>query len=549
MMPEFNLLDEPFIPVVGLDGSTAEVGLIELFSHLDRIRDIGGDLPTQKFALFRVLLAIVHDAVDITYEDQWADLWESGLPADRLNAYLEGLRDRFWLLHERRPFMQVPGLRSSKGEWSGLEKLVADVPNGLPFLTMRSGTGLTHLTLAEAARWLVHVQAFDPSGIRTGAVGDPDVKGGKGYPIGPAWAGQIGGLIVHRDDLAQSLLLNLVPRSKTLCSDEPDRPVWAHDSPDGPTRRDWEDRTPPGQVSMLTWQSRRVRLIAENHRVVGVVLAQGDKMTPQNRQQSEPMTAWRYSRPQSKKRGQATYMPRKHDPARALWRNLPSIVDPQGQIDGHDSALSPLTVDWIGTQTDLVGRFGRLRVESIGMDYGSQEATIADVIHDELDVSTSVLDATAVSVRAAITDAVACAEETVRHLGRLGADLVQAAGERGDSAGESAGQRATEMAFAALDQPCRSWITGLTAECDPQRALAEWQQIVVEIATSIARDLLDEAPPAAIIGRDVRGYFLNAARAEGRFRRRLREALPHAIAFSHPPHSLDLVEHQEAQHV
>ena len=66
-----------------------------------------------------------------------------------------------------------------------------------PFDRAVAVEGLERISWAEAARWLVHVHAFDPSGIRSGAVGDPSVKGGKGYPIGPGWTGQVGVVIVE----------------------------------------------------------------------------------------------------------------------------------------------------------------------------------------------------------------------------------------------------------------------------------------------------------------------------------------------------------------
>lgn len=72
---------------------------------------------------------------------------------------------------------------------TALSRLVPDVPAGHPFFTTRSGADLKSMTFAEAARWVVHCQAYDPSGIKSGAVGDAQVKGGRGYPIGTGWCG------------------------------------------------------------------------------------------------------------------------------------------------------------------------------------------------------------------------------------------------------------------------------------------------------------------------------------------------------------------------
>lgn len=56
--PEFNLLDEPWIPVRLLDGSVVEIGLLELLRRTTEIADLACELPTQSIAIQRLLLAI-----------------------------------------------------------------------------------------------------------------------------------------------------------------------------------------------------------------------------------------------------------------------------------------------------------------------------------------------------------------------------------------------------------------------------------------------------------------------------------------------------------
>ena len=49
--PEYNLLDEPWIPVRLLDGSVTEVGLLELLQRTTDIADLACELPTQSIAM------------------------------------------------------------------------------------------------------------------------------------------------------------------------------------------------------------------------------------------------------------------------------------------------------------------------------------------------------------------------------------------------------------------------------------------------------------------------------------------------------------------
>ena len=209
----YSLIEQPWIQVLTTGGESQTCGLRELFRRADQVREIVGDLPTQGFAVLRLALAVVARAYSGPDEvSQWHRLWEREAPeTEPVDAYLDEYAERFELFHPQTPFFQTAGLRTAKGEFSGLEKLIADVPAGHQYFTTRAGRGLKRISAAEAARWLVHLQAFDISGIKSGAVGDPRVKGGKGYPIGTGFAGHLGGLYVDGGNLWRTLLLNTIP--------------------------------------------------------------------------------------------------------------------------------------------------------------------------------------------------------------------------------------------------------------------------------------------------------------------------------------------------
>ncbi len=123
----YNLLDEPWIPVLFRDGTAADLSLRACFTRADDVRRINGDLPTQGFAITRVLLAICHDAIGFHSLADTRQLLRTGLDTARVLAYLDDYADRFDLFHQQRPFMQVAGLHTAKNEASGLEKLISDV--------------------------------------------------------------------------------------------------------------------------------------------------------------------------------------------------------------------------------------------------------------------------------------------------------------------------------------------------------------------------------------------------------------------------------------
>lgn len=525
----FSLIDEPWVLVRTKAGGMDEVSLIELFRRSPRLVEVVGDLPTQGFAILRVALAVLSRATGGPRdEDAWQELWEAGEPPmPAIEAYLEQCRDRFDLFHPATPFFQVADLRTAKGEHSGLAKLVADVPAGHPYFTTRSGIGLDRLTPAEAARWLVHLQAFDISGIKSGAVGDPRVKGGKGYPIGVGWAGNLGGLVVQGEDLWRTLLLNLIPRDQPnlVQSGPDDLPAWERPVDSAAEDDDLASR-PRGPVDLYTWQSRRVRLVGDRSGVTGILVANGDRLTVQNRLRVEPMTAWRRSEPQQKKLGiPLVYMPQGHVPGRALWRGLATtlpLVSPRGKADGGQPHVSASVVEWAARALD---RRYRVQLSAVGMVYGTQSALVDDVVDDRLVMSVSVLDAVHPALPQAVVDAVRASEEAVLALRNLASNVAKAAGAE-PALADGQRERSAERAYAALDGPFRRWLADLGPDTDAEEARIAWHRTAWRILRRLGDAVVLGAGPAAWVGREVRGRRVTAPEADSWFRSALAKALP-----------------------
>ena len=100
--------------------------------------------------------------------------------------------------------MQVHDLHTAKGDTKPVSRLVLDSES--EYFSQRAEVALKSLSFAEAARYLVTLHAYDYSGIKSGAVGDPRVKGGKGYPLGVGWYGATGKVIVHGANMMETLL-------------------------------------------------------------------------------------------------------------------------------------------------------------------------------------------------------------------------------------------------------------------------------------------------------------------------------------------------------
>jgi CRISPR system Cascade subunit CasA len=534
-MTSFDVRTDPWILCRGFDGEVREYSMLDVFRSAHELESIVGEVATQEFAILRLLLAVLHSAVPRDAEspiEAWENLWEeTTLPVEAIEAYLadETRAHRFDLFDPIAPFYQVASLNTQKGDVSGLERLIADVPNGEQYFTTRRGRGVESVSFAEAARWLVHVHAYDTSGIKSGPIGDPRAKGGRGYPLGAGWCGEIGGLQLTGASLRETLLLNLVLGGRADFA-ERGLPVWDRaphtagpEQPVAGSPADENGRRSTGISDLFTWQGRRVRLERSGERVVGVVLAYGDVLRPQNMHVEEPMTAWRYSEPQSKKVGATVMMPAQHDADRLFWQGLASLLP--HAVEGA-TGLTAGILEWAGrlTAANVLDRTRRYGLQARGIAYGTHSSVIDEIVADAVVVHPDLFPGGNREVAAAAVDMANTTEAAVRVLTSLAGDLAVAAG--GDAEGPRG--RARREAYHDLDAPFRRWLADLDAAALPDARVA-WHRSVRRILERVGDELLAATGPAEWIGRP-RPTTGHASSSEARewFRRSLRKTLPGA---------------------
>ena len=536
MTASFNLLDEPWIRVTRLDGAPDEVSLLSFFREAADIAGIHGEIASQDVAVLRLLLAICHRAMGGPEDlDVWEDYWRDpgSLGRDAVD-HLERHRERFDLRDPERPFFQVAGIHTASGKLWGLKSLIADVPNNNPLFTPRIAEGLESIGWAEAARWLVHVHAFDPSGIRSGAVGDPLAKQGRSFPIGTGWAGQIGTVTVMGENLERTLLLNTV-----VCGEldglngvdlASDLAPWERE-PDGPARA--PAREPLGPVDCYTWQTRRVLLHGDDDGVTGLFLGNGDRAKPQNRFLVEPMTAWRYSEPQSRKLKAPVYMPCKLPTDRAFWRGLSTLVtqlSPPITVKGAGKVTpyrSPGVVSFYRELMyhEIVPASGLIPLHAVGIEYGSNESTVAELVDDVLSLPAGLLlDPENGRLLTVVRDAMEETEQVATALWSLARDLDRARGGSPDT-GKDAGRRAAAAFYQVIDEHFPRWLASL-AEEDPDRAHARWCERLRSEALEQQEALASAVPDTAFAGRGEGKNRKDVGRALLFFRRALNKAVP-----------------------
>src|SRR5688500_5601758 len=128
MTSTFDLLKEPWIPAVRKTGTVDEIGILEALLQAHTLDDIRDPVPILEFAVYRLLVAVVLDALGPRNRHDIGDLLEGKqLPEAKLRNYLDQHADRFHLFGER-PFLQDASLKDAERKTIAL--LNPAIPSG-----------------------------------------------------------------------------------------------------------------------------------------------------------------------------------------------------------------------------------------------------------------------------------------------------------------------------------------------------------------------------------------------------------------------------------
>ncbi|MFJ4713563.1 type I-E CRISPR-associated protein Cse1/CasA [Streptomyces sp. NPDC088785] len=388
----FDLRVEPWIPVRLRAGESEHLGLCEVFKRAHEIEDLELPVPPAAAGLMRILAClaarIAHDSdvslddADVAEEiDDWFELRERILKAgrfqpDAVDAYFgrPELEGRFDLFDPERPFLQDPRLRvecvDSKGapNPSGVNKLVMGRPtgvNGAVLFGHFTDTAPVPVPSADAAWHLIAQLYYGPSGQctprritneRTGS-GDaaPLRKSVSYFPWGP--------------DLFTTLVLAVASPQTEADWDATDFCPWEE-----------ELNAPLGPLPAVTWPGR---MLTGRFRHAALLIPSDDGRTV-----TDAYLTWATHEPPRQvrdpyqildRRKDGNFQPREADGARALWRDLDSLLLKDGRLDSR----RPPALEHLPRQL-----LPQLRVRAYGFDQDGQQkdsvwfqATTPHVLH------------------------------------------------------------------------------------------------------------------------------------------------------------------------
>lgn len=535
---EFNLLDEPWIRVIDKECSIHEVSLIDVFKHAHTYKDLCGELPTQDFAMLRLLLAVLH-TVFSRYDvngnglpfdgpddalDRWADLWENKrFPAGVITEYLESQRENFYLFHPERPFYQVTELSTYEkipnGEYDA-QKLNGELSKSKHkdrLFASISGEQRMALPYNQAARWLIYLNGFDDNALKAGA--------------GIGWLGQLGLLALAGNNLFETLMLNFISY------DINEGDIWRKEKPT------WENKEkipakkryiefPDNYSELYTLQSRRIFLERSDGKVTGYKILGGDYFDKE-KAVCEPMTIWRF---QAKNN---IYIPKEHDVSTQFWRDFASLL-PNAKIENGNGYMMPGVISWFHILLDpkfkLIDKDYLLKLKIASVKYcGSQRSSIENVFSDSLQMHAALISDMGIAWREMVLNSIRFCDTVSQKVWTLAKEVNLASGgsnktKESKGSSEFFAENVKTGFYNRIDSPFRRWLCTLAPEKDGvweadrvEEKEMEWRRECVGIAKQLGDEIIRQTDTAAIFGRtkpgseDKKSKTFSAAAAMNRF--------------------------------
>ena len=316
-MSRFNLIDEKWIPLRLPDGARDELGISDTLLRSGEIAAIEDPSPLVVAGLHRFLLAILYRALEgPTDIDQAKALFKAGLPGEKITAYLEKWRNRFWLFDETYPFGQIPTFAPKT--WRAWTVLAAEhnADNAKVLFDHVAVETPGVISEGAAARWILATQTFSVS------CGKSELS-----HTGTAPSATAALVIPLGRDLQDTLLFSLVPQNREVSSD--DLPMWERSPETVDVLKKKFERAISGLADRYTWRARSIRLEADDSgRIEKLAFASG--VGNSTVEQTDPMLGYRIDEQNGRRPIQFR--------DRGLWRDFYSLLP-------DDSDLAPRVID------------------------------------------------------------------------------------------------------------------------------------------------------------------------------------------------------------
>jgi len=535
-MSRFNLLKENWITVMtDCKGTVREVSMIDLFNNAHKYVGLAGEMPTQNFAILRVLLAVLHtvfsrfdaegnpypyinlnekyrqlEEIDEDDEDEyeadlmstWKTLWKRGQFPSIVEEYLLKWEERFYLFDDEYPFYQISkkDLKERKINKANpspvnpknINRTISESRNKIALFSPKyaNNNNKEKMTEAELARWLILFQGYI-------GLSDKVIFGSEKYevPNSKGWLFDIGGTTLKGNSLYETLLLNLAmlhPEERYIFYQQ--KPAWEF------TGGELVDRLMKLQpienlAELYTNWSRALYIDPETNteKEFTIDIVKLPEIEHQN-QFLELMTLWRFNEFGDNK---DSYTPRRHLISESFWRSFGATFMPSK----NEELKRPGIIDWFHRIQGILDNH-KIVVQTFGMepDGNATSWVPIDEYYDSLKISDYILiDVQEAGWVPRITDEV---EKTKEIIDRTLRSFIQDVKTIRNIDKNDFTNKILQEAYYAVDPPFREWLESLEVRDDKEEKVGLWRKELQILMIEQADKLVETSGP-----RDYRGIF------------------------------------------
>lgn len=339
MKAKFDILTQPWIPVIDKNGVAQEIGLLEALEQAHTYQSIRDTSPMVEYSVYRFLIVFLMDMLRPEDEDDLDGLLTEGcFDPDVIQEYITTCKQEgvsFDLFHPERPFLQTTYQKDWDREPKSVTVLDYSIPNGNNHIHFDHKCVSVACTPGKALRLLLAAQIF----CTAAAQGYPSNVNGA-----PPWF-----TLIQGRNLFETLVFGMLETDRIELPLDCPPVLW----------RNFDEVIPKQKVARTSWlfgmyfPARRIHLIPseDGHSVSSVYFSQGMNYEVTDAWE-DPHVTYRIT-----KKGRANWKPSDDE---TIWRNLTDLIDTQGkrapqivaQYEYLDTFDRPLSLTLYGVQTN-----------------------------------------------------------------------------------------------------------------------------------------------------------------------------------------------------
>jgi CRISPR system Cascade subunit CasA len=161
----FSVLEEPWIPVIDLNGKRKELGILDTLAQAHQIKEVADTIPSYEYGVFRFLCTFLMDVYRPKDWETLQDLYElKSFDMEEIQNYIEQCKKEgvsFDLFDKKRPFLQTAYNEEYDKNLGSVAALNISMPSGNNHIHFEHRKEQEQsMTYAEAARGLCALNLF-----------------------------------------------------------------------------------------------------------------------------------------------------------------------------------------------------------------------------------------------------------------------------------------------------------------------------------------------------------------------------------------------------